>query len=227
MVQFILNPTYGAVLIALNALFFFYALFKKNSLRTYLLFFVATTTVELLFVSKILPVESAEVEATVAYIFTLTSDLRFILILAFLLYAQKNISDLGSLHITGDVLKPAFIFTLFPTLIVTALGFLKPHWINQGGNRYLAYEIAFTVLTLLWVFVVLPQKTIGTAEKFLMKKAALPVLAYYGLAVMADLGVMHDPHKQQLIKILSALTRYGIFLPWLVVQQKVIEKRSA
>ncbi|MBV6493026.1 MAG: hypothetical protein LDLANPLL_01033 [Turneriella sp.] len=199
--------------IAINLGVFLYAVFKKAILRNYLCLFALTTIAEILFVTPIARPLS-EPQHPLVYIFLLLNDLRFIFPLAYLVYAKKGISDFGSLRITGDVLRPAFIFSLFPTILTTAIGFMRPEWLNFSRNKFIAYEAVYTILIFLWIFVVLPQKNLGNRENSAVKNAALPIFLYYATAFFIDTWKPNAPETVEYLVYIEHTVRYAIFLPW-------------
>ena len=80
--QSLFFKTYPAI--AANTVLFLFALFAKPRLRIYLLIFSATTLVDILVASKIIPIGNPDVQIAIEYIFVLIGDLRFILLLAFI-----------------------------------------------------------------------------------------------------------------------------------------------
>ena len=134
-----------------NAALVLYALARRPPLWRYLTLFGITTLADISVAGQLVPIASAEVQTGIEYIFVLIGDLRFILLLAYILYAGKTLADINALRLTGDVLRPALIFTLFPTLIVSAIGFAKPELLQLPRHKFLAYELVFFGLTLLWL----------------------------------------------------------------------------
>jgi len=201
--------------LAANALLFIFALYSRPRLKNYLLFFSLTTLADTLIVENFFSIASAETHAALTYIAMLVRDLRFIVILAFLVYAKKSLADLFSFRIDGAVIKPAFVFSLFATLLVTAVGFAKPDLVGSVQNKRLAYELVFFILTLLWIFIVLPQKNIGDAEDRFMRLAALPVFLSYGFAVLGDLALARSLAWGELLRLAANSISYCGYLWWI------------
>jgi hypothetical protein len=203
--------------VAVNAVLFVFALLAKPRLRIYLLLFSATTLVDIFVAAKFIPIANAELQTALEYIFVLIGDLRFVILLAFLLYGQKKLGDLERFSLSAEVLKPAFVFTLFPTLLVTALGFARPELLKEPRYKFLSYEIIFFVLTFLWMFVVLPQKNIPEPEKKFLRRAAIPVFIFYGLWPIADLLILRGVDFGYALRIVPNLTYYCSFLWWVQI----------
>ncbi|MBS0619768.1 MAG: hypothetical protein JSR44_16395 [Spirochaetes bacterium] len=198
-----------------NALLFVFALYSRPHLKNYLLLFSSTTLLDTLIVGNFIPIAGAETQAALAYFLMLVRDLRFIIILAFLVYAKKSLADLFAFRVDSTVIKPAFIFSLFATLIVTAIGFAKPDIVGSVQNKRLAYELIFSILTLLWIFIVLPQKNIGTAEDRFMRLATLPIFLSYGLAAVGDLALARSLAWGELLRFASNIISYCGYLWWI------------
>lgn len=197
-----------------NLLLLAYALVKKPALYRYLALFAGTTLTDICIAGHLIPIGSAEAQTAVEYIFVLVGDLRFILLLAYVVYAGKNMAELEKFRPGGDVLRPALIFTLFTTLIVSALGFARPDLLTQPRHKFLAYEATFFILTTLWIFVVLPQKPVAAAERRFLRSAAMPVLGFYGLWVFADLLILNGRPVGYAVRILPNFLYYSLFLWW-------------
>ena len=155
--------TYPAI--AANAALLLFAVFKKPRLKTYLLVFSATTLADILVASKIIPIANPDVQTAIEYIFVLIGDLRFIVLLAFVVYAQKKMPEIEAFKIDGPVWKPALVFTMFDSLIVRAIEFANPGIFTEPRVKFLTYEGIFFALTFLWIFAVMPQKPIADAER--------------------------------------------------------------
>jgi hypothetical protein len=205
--------TYPAI--AANALLFFYAVINRPKLRGYLIFFSLATLVDILVASKILAMPTESAQVTAEYVFVLIGDLRYILILAFLVYAGAPLSDLHRLRLSGAVLRPALIFTLFPTLIVSAIGFAKPDLLSVSRHKFLAYEITFFILTVLWTYIVLPQKPIKSVERNFARRAAFPVLLFYGLWTLSDILILKGITFGHALRVIPNLLYYCGFLWWI------------
>ncbi len=204
--------TYPAI--AANALLLLYAIFAKPRLRAYLVIFSATTLVDILVASKILPMGNPDAQTAVEYIFVLIGDLRFIILLAFLLYAQKSMSDLASFSLDGSVLKPAIIFVMFDSLLIRAIEFAKPEIFAEPRYKFLTYELIFFALTFLWIFAVMPQKNIAEPERKFLKRAAIPVFIFYGLWPLADILILKGIDFGYALRVVPNLTYYCVFLWW-------------
>jgi hypothetical protein len=152
-----------------------FAILKRPPLFRYLLVFALTTLADILVASKILAMPNDSAQVAVEYLFVLIGDLRFILLLAYFLYAGLGAAELQRLSLPGSVIKPAFVFTLFPTILVGAVGFAKPPLLSEARHKFLAYELIFFCLTALWIYVVLPQKSLPAASARFIKSAAIPV----------------------------------------------------
>lgn len=202
--------------IAANAALFIYALLRRPALKKYLVIFSLTTLADILVAGKILPLGDERLRTPLEYVFVLVGDLRYILLLSFLLYAQKPLADLRAFHLTGDVLRPTLIFTLFPTLLVSALNFAKPGLLDASRHRFLAYELIFFTLTLLWIYVVLPQKNIPGKEASFLRRASLPVFVFYGLWSLSDILILNGIEAGYALRIVPNLTYYCGFLWWIV-----------
>lgn len=202
--------------IAANAALFFYALLRRPALKKYLVIFSLTTLADILVAGKILPLGDERLRTPLEYIFVLVGDLRYILLLSFLLYAQKPLAELRAFRLTGDVLRPTLIFTLFPTLLVSALNFAKPGLLDAARHRFLAYELIFFSLTLLWIYVVLPQKNIPEKEAGFLRRASLPVFVFYGLWSLSDILILNGIEAGHALRIVPNLTYYCGFLWWII-----------
>lgn len=202
--------------IAANAALLLYVLFRRPALKLYLLLFSATTLADILVAGKILPLPDENSRVVLEYIFVLIGDLRYIVLLAFLLYGQKTLADLRAFRLSGDVLRPMLIFTLFPTLLVSALGYAKPGLLQIPRHKFLAYELAFFTLTLLWIYVVLPQKNIAGKEAGFLLRASFPVFVFYGLWSVSDILILNGIEAGYALRIVPNLTYYCGFLWWLV-----------
>ncbi|HNA79462.1 MAG TPA: hypothetical protein PKY99_08420 [Turneriella sp.] len=197
-----------------NAALVLYALARRPPLWRYLTLFGITTLADISVAGQLVPIASAEMQTGIEYIFVLIGDLRFILLLAYILYAGKTLADINALRLTGDVLRPALIFTLFPTLIVSAIGFAKPELLQLPRHKFLAYELVFFGLTLLWLKVVLPQKPVAEPEQRFIRQVALPVLGFYGLWSLADILILRGMQVGHVVRILPNLLYYCLFLWW-------------
>lgn len=200
--------------IAANVALFIYLLLRRPALKTYLLIFSFTTLMDILVAGKILPLPSEQTRTVLEYIFVLIGDMRYILLLAFLLYGQKTLAELRTFRLTGDVLRPTLIFTLFPTLLVSALNFAKPELLQIPRHKFLSYEIIFFTLTLLWIYVVLPQKNISDKEAGFLRRASLPVFVFYGLWSVSDILILRGVEAGYALRIVPNLTYYCGFLWW-------------
>lgn len=198
--------------IAVNAALLLYAFFGRPALRPFLMLFSATTLVDILIAGKVIPISSDDVRTGIEYVFVLVGDLRFIILLAFLLYGKKSLEDLRRFRPMGEVLRPALLFTFFPTLLVSAVGFAKPGLLIMGRHKFLAYELIFLALTFLWIFVVLPQKNIAAAERKFLRLASLPVFVFYGLWPLADILILTGIEAGYLLRVVPNLTYYCVFL---------------
>lgn len=194
-----------------------FVILKKPPLFKYLLLFAVTTLADILVASKLVPMPDATLQVAVEYLFVLIGDLRFILLLAYFLYAGLGATDLEKLRLPGSVLKPAFIFTLFPTILVAALGFAKPQLMTEARHKFLAYELIFFGLTTLWIYIVLPQKTLSAGISRFVKSAALPVFLYYGLWSLADILILRGIDAGYAIRIVPNFVYYSVFLWWIFV----------
>lgn len=191
-----------------------YAIVRRPPLWRYLTLFGLTTLADIAVAGQLLPIANPEVQTGIEYIFVLVGDLRFILLLAYILYASKTLADIHALRLTGDVLRPALIFTLFPSLIVSAIGFAKPDLLQLPRQKYLAYELVFFGLTLLWLKVVMPQKGVPEPEQRFIRRVALPVLGFYGLWSLADILILFGMPVGHAVRILPNLLYYCLFLWW-------------
>lgn len=200
--------------IAANAALLLFTLFKKPRLKTYLLVFSATTLVDILVASKIIPIANPDVQTTIEYIFVLIGDLRFIVLLAFVVYAQKKIPEIEAFRIDGSVWKPALVFTMFDSLIVRAIEFSNPGLFTEPRVKFLTYEAIFFALTFLWIFAVMPQKQIGETERRFLRRAAIPVFIFYGLWATADILILKGISFGYALRIVPNLTYYCVFLWW-------------
>jgi len=201
--------------IAANVLLIVFALMRRPYLKTYLLFFAITTLVDILVAGKIVPIADDNVRTAFEYVFVLIGDLRYIILLAYMLYAGRPLSDVARFRPGGDVLKPTLIFTLFPTLLVSAIAFAKPNLMTIGRHRFLAYELIFFVLTFLWMYVVLPQKPITEVAKNFLRRASLPVFGFYGLWATADMLILNGIEAGYALRIIPNLLYYCGFLWWI------------
>lgn len=183
-------------------------------LRRYLLLFGATTLLDICIAGSLVPIGNQELQTGLEYLFVLIGDLRFILLLAYILYAGKSLSDIEKLRPGWDVLRPAIIFTLFPSLIVSAVGFACPDWVREPRQKFLAYEITFFVLTLLWIYGVMPQKSVPQREQAFLKKVSRLVLAFYGLWALADILLLRGIAAGFVVRIIPNLLYYCAFLWW-------------
>lgn len=204
--------TYPAIVA--NAALFVFALIKKPALRTYLLIFSATTLVDILVAGKIIPISNAQLQTSIEYIFVLIGDLRFIILLAFLVYAGKKMADLESFKIDGSVIKPALIFMMFASLLVQAIDYAKPGFFSEPRRRFLTYELISLTLTFLWIYAVLPQKPVVKREAKFLRRASIPVFAYYGLWSIADILILNGFEAGFAIRLVPNLVYYCIFLWW-------------
>lgn len=200
--------------LASNLLLLAYALVKKPALYRYLALFAATTLLDICVAGHLVPIGNAAVQTAIEYLFVLVGDLRFIVLLAYLIYAGKNMAELKKFRPGGDVLRPALIFTLFTTLIISALGFARPDLFTAARHKFLAYEAVFFILTVLWIFVVLPQKPVAAAERQFLRSAAVPVLGFYGLWVLADLLILNGKPVGYAVRVLPNFLYYSLFLWW-------------
>lgn len=202
--------------IAANVALFVYVLLRRPALKTYLIIFSLTTLADILVAGKIVPLGDERLRTPLEYIFVLVGDLRYILLLAFLLYGQKTLTELKAFRLTGDVLRPTLIFTLFPTLLVSAINFARPGLLLFPRQKFLAYELIFFTLTLLWIYVVLPQKNIPEKEAGFLRRASLPVFVFYGLWSLSDILILSGIEAGYALRIVPNLTYYCGFLWWLV-----------
>jgi len=197
-----------------NAALVLYAIARRPRLWRYLMLFGLTTLADISVAGNLLPIANAEVQTGIEYIFVLIGDLRFILLLAYILYAGKTLADIDTLRLTGEVLRPAIIFMLFPSLIVSAIGFAKPDLLQLPRQKFLAYELVFFCLTLLWLKVVMPQKPVADRERNFIRQVSLPVLGFYGLWAIADILILRDMQIGYAVRILPNLLYYCLFLWW-------------
>lgn len=202
--------------IAANAALLIYALLRRPGLKTYLIIFSLTTLADILVAGKILPLGDERLRTVLEYIFVLVGDLRYILLLAFLLYGQKTLTELRTFRLSGEVLRPTLIFTLFPTLLVSAINFAKPGLLLLPRHKFLAYELIFFTLTLLWIYIVLPQKNIPGKEAGFLRRVSVPVLIFYGLWSVSDILILSGIEAGYALRIVPNLTYYCGFLWWLV-----------
>lgn len=214
--------TYPAI--AANAALFIFALLAKPRLRIYLLIFSATTLVDILVASKIIPIGNGDVQTAIEYIFVLIGDLRFIILLAFVVYAQKKMPDIAAFRVDGSVLKPALIFMMFDSLLIRAIEFAKPGIFAEPRYKFLTYEIIFFVLTFLWIFAVMPQKDIAETERRFLRRVAIPVFIFYGLWPVADMLILKGHEVGYALRIVPNLTYYCGFLWWVLVSVPRAEK---
>lgn len=210
--QSLFFKTYPAI--AANTVLFLFALFAKPRLRIYLLIFSATTLVDILVASKIIPIGNPDVQIAIEYIFVLIGDLRFILLLAFIVYAQKKLPDIEAFRAGGAVWKPALIFMMFDSLLIRAIEFAKPGIFAEPRSKFLAYEIIFFILTFLWIFVVMPQKDIAETERRFLRRAAIPVFIFYGLWPIADILILKGIDFGYALRTVPNFTYYCGFLWW-------------
>ena len=192
-----------------------FAILKRPPLFRYLLVFALRTLADILVASKILAMPNDSAQVAVEYLFVLIGDLRFILLLAYFLYAGLGAAELQRLSLPGSVIKPAFVFTLFPTILVGAVGFAKPQLLIEARHKFLAYELIFFCLTVLWIYVVLPQKSLPAASARFIKSAAIPVFLYYGLWSLADILILRGVEAGYAIRIVPNFLYYSVFL-WYV-----------
>lgn len=207
----------GVIPIASNAALLVYALVKKPTLFRYLAFFSAITLFDALFASGYFAGRAPETHAIFEFVFLLLADLRFILLLAFLVYAGKTLTDVSRFRLTGDVLRPAVIFTFFATLLVSALQFAKPQLMQTPLHKTFAYEVVFAALVFLWNFVVLPQKPVGDTERAFMRSIAVPVLGYYSLAALGDYLLLQNMQVGYAAKAVGRLISSSLFLWWVAM----------
>lgn len=209
------NPflkTYPAI--ATNAALFLFALVKKPALRAYLLIFSATTLLDILVAGKLIPIARPEVQTSIEYIFVVIGDLRFIILLAFLIYAQKKMPDVENFKPGGSVIKPALIFMMFASLLVQAIDYAKPGLFSEPRRRFLAYELISLALSFLWIYAVMPQKNVAEREAAFLRRVAIPVFAYYGLWALADTLILNGFDAGYAIRIAPNLVYYCGFLWW-------------
>lgn len=202
--------------IAANAALFVFALLRRPALKTYLMIFSLTTLADILVAGKIVPLGDERLRTPLEYLFVLVGDLRYILLLAFILYGQKTLAELRAFRLTGDVLRPTLIFTLFPTLLVSAINFAKPGVLQVPRHKFLAYELAFFILTLLWIYVVLPQKNISEKEAGFLRRASVPVFVFYGLWSLSDIMILNGIEAGYALRIVPNFVYYCGFLWWIV-----------
>jgi hypothetical protein len=200
-----------------NAGLVLYAIARRPALWRYLTLFGLTTLADISVAGQLVPIASAELQTAIEYVFVLIGDLRFILLLAYILYAGKKLPDIAALRLSGDVLRPALIFTVFPSLIVSAVGIARPELLQLARQKYLAYELVFFVLTLLWVTVVLQQKGVAEAEARFIRLVALPVLGFYGLWSLADILILRGVEAGYVLRIIPNLLYYCVFLWWVAM----------
>ncbi|AFM11174.1 hypothetical protein [Turneriella parva] len=198
-----------------NLVLVLFVVFKRPPLFKYLLVFALTTLADILVASKIVAMPDDTLQTAVEYVFVLIGDLRFILLLAYFLYAGLGATELQQLSLPGSVIKPAFIFTLFPTILVGAVGFAKPHLLTEARHKFLAYELIFFILTVLWIYIVLPQKNLSAASARFVKSAALPVFLFYGLWSLADILILRGVEAGYAIRIVPNFLYYSVFLWWI------------
>lgn len=200
--------------IAANTALFLFALLRRPFLQKYLLFFSLTTLADILVAGKIIPLPDENTRTALEFVFVLIGDLRYIVLLAFLLYAARPLSDLKNFRIAGDIIRPALIFTLFPTLLVSAIGFAKPLLMTEPRHKFLAYELCFFALTVLWTFVVLPQKPIADDARHFIRRVSRAVLLFYGLWSLADILILRGIEGGYGVRIAPNLLYYCGFLWW-------------
>lgn len=210
--QNIFLKTYPAI--AVNVALFLFALFSRPRLKTYLLIFSTTTLTDILVASKIIPIANGDVQIAIEYIFVLIGDLRFILLLAFVVYAQKKMPEIENFRVDGSVLKPALIFVMFDSLLIRAIEIARPGIFAEPRYKFLAYEIIFFILTFLWIFAVMPQKNIAEKERRFLRRAAIPVFIFYGLWPIADILILKGIEFGYALRIVPNLTYYCVFLWW-------------
>lgn len=200
--------------IVANALLILAVLVYRPKLTKYLLIFAVTTLVDILVASHIIPISNSGVQTSLEYLFVLIGDLRFIILLAFLLYAQKRMGDLHAFKADGSVFKPALVFTLAPTLMVAAIEYARPGLLFIGRHKFLAYELIFFTLTFLWIFVVLPQKNLPEVERRFLRRVSIPVFLFYGLWPAADLLILNSLEIGYVLRVVPNFLYYCAFLPW-------------
>lgn len=197
-----------------NAALVIYALVRKPALWRYLTLFAITTIADNSFAGQLIRVGNEQVQSAIEYFFVLVGNLRYILLLAYVLYAGRNLADIAALRPTGDVLRPTLIFTLFPTLIVSAIGFAKPELLQPARQKLLAYELTFLGLTLLWIMVVLPQKKVAAPERHFIRQVTLPVLGFYGFWSLADILILRGFPVAYTLRVVADLLYSCVFLWW-------------
>jgi hypothetical protein len=97
------------------------------------------------------------------------------------------------------------------------VGIARPELLQLARQKYLAYELVFFGLTLLWVKVVLPQKGVAEAEARFIRLVALPVLGFYGLWSLADILILRGVEAGYVLRIIPNLLYYCVFLWWVAM----------
>ena len=183
----------------------------------YLIFFSLTLILDALVAGGVLKDVDRSTQVGLEVFFVWLHDFRFFYLVGALLYAGKGLEAARGLSLDGSILKPAFLLSLMPTLMLLAANFARPDFFTQVRHQFLMYEIAcFALVMLLWMKVLSKAtESLALPDRRFLKSIFIPVAAYYGLWAASDILILQKVEYGFLLRIIPNFIYYTVFLWWI------------
>ena len=140
-------------------------------------------------------------------LFVILGDLRFFAIIEHFSCAAEQVgSARGWLRAIGWSL-------VVPILQLGLIGFF-PGQFAEARYTYLAYEVLFVVLALVFRFVILPRRTMSEQVRLWLNAVCHYALAYYGLWATADVVILSGFDAGFALRVIPNQLYYSFFLPF-------------
>jgi len=198
---------------------------RKSSCSRYLIFFSVTLITDALVASNVLSVMDRSSQVVCEVFFVWLHDFRFFYLVAALLYAGKGIDGVRKFSFDGSILKPAFLLSIMPTLLLLAANFAKPDFFKELRHQFLTYEVACLFIVILLRIKVPAKETnsLAKSERNFLKNSFTPVLGYYVLWVISDILIMQKIEYGYLLRIVPNFLYYAVFLWWIYFAETKVD----
>lgn len=154
----------------------------------------------------------AEVANGVMLFFVLLGDFRF-----FFFVERFSCPDRGAPQSYVVAVAVTFVVPLLQAGLIA----LFPSAFENSRHTFLAYELLFLVLALVYRFAVLPRRNLTSETRKWMNAITAYAMLYYGLWATADMMILAGSDLGFLLRVLPNVLYYGAFLPFVYVTAPV------
>lgn len=141
----------------------------------------------------------------ISIFFVILGDLRFFAL--FELFSSEESSRMKSWI-------RAILWSLVVPLLQFALLRLFPGFFSEARYTFLAYELLFLLLALVFRGAILPRKNLSPETRTWLKRSLLYAATYYALWALADVLILAGWDAGYGLRILPNLLYYSFFLPF-------------